>query len=114
MDWMLTADLVFSSRAAAAAQAEGRTLGIAASTEQLLESAASQPAQLVILDLTTPGCDTARIVRQMHQQQPPAHIVAYAPHVMTAALQQARQAGCDQVLTRGQFDKRLNQLLQSV
>jgi CheY-like chemotaxis protein len=111
-DWMLSTDLVFSSRAAATARAAGRTLRIAATADALLQQVA-EPVRLVIVDLTAPGCDVAQIVQQLRQQQPPPRVVAYAPHVMSGALERAREAGCDQVLTRGQFDKRLDQLLQA-
>lgn len=109
---MLTTDLIFSSRVAAAARSAGVTLRTASTTDALLASVAEAEAvRLVILDLTTPGCDAARIVAELRKLQTMPTVVAYAPHVMGAVLQRAHEAGCDQVLTRGQFDSRLDTIL---
>jgi CheY-like chemotaxis protein len=108
----LTADLMFSSRVSGAARTVERSLTTVASTAALLDQAAHAEApRLVILDLTTPGCDPDRIVVELRDRDPDLTVVAYAPHVQTALLQRAREAGCDQVLTRGQFDSRINDLV---
>ena len=39
-------------------------------------------------------------------------MIAYGPHVDEAVLADAAEAGCDQVLTRGQFNKQYPELLQ--
>ena len=41
-------------------------------------------------------------------------IVAFGPHVEREKLQQARDAGADEVLTRGHFDHHLDELLISL
>lgn len=109
---MLTQDLVFSSRVSGSATAAGTPLRVVRSGEELLRDAEAQAdLGLVILDLTTPGCDVAGILEHLRQRQPPPKVVAYAPHVVRGALEQARAAGCDQVLTRGQFHRGIDQLL---
>ena len=40
-------------------------------------------------------------------------MIAYGAHVDEAALADAAEAGCDQVLTRGQFNQQYAELLQS-
>ena len=111
---MLTADLMFSSRVSAAARSVEAPFRVASSTEALLQQASATVApRLVILDLTTPGCDAGRIISELRKLEPTPTVVAYAPHVLGSLLERARDAGCDQVLTRGQFDSQMDRLLQS-
>lgn len=67
--------------------------------------------QTVILDLGMPGLDVASIVAQLRADQPAVQIVAFGPHVQEARLQEAQSAGCDLVLTRGQFHARARELV---
>jgi CheY-like chemotaxis protein len=108
----LTADLLFSSRVQSAAKSAGVELAVVASPADLGEAAVAQGVRQVILDLTAPGLDLATLVSQIRQAAPGARLVAYAPHVMKPRLAAARDAGCDLVLTRGQFDARRDELLQ--
>ena len=112
---MLTADLMFSSRVNGAAATQDVEARFVASTDALVESTAEiEDLRMVILDLTTAGCDPSTIVAELRHRQTPPIIVAYAPHIQVARLDQARAAGCDRVLTRGQFDNSINTLLASV
>lgn len=58
----------------------------------------------VILDLATRSGITQTIVPEVRRQYPDARLIAYAPHVHTGRLAAAREAGFDEVMTRGQFD----------
>ena len=108
-----TTDLIFLSRVQSAARSVGVELLTVASESALRKSATDNDVRLVILDLTTPDCDPAVLVPTVRQAASDARVVAYAPHVMKAKLTAAQTAGCDQVLTRGQFNSRLLDLLQS-
>jgi CheY-like chemotaxis protein len=111
---LLSTDLIFSSRVAQAARSAGVPLHVVADTDQALQQAANSPSpRWVILDLSAGDCDVERIVRVVHNLPLPPIVVAYAPHVQGPLLTKARQAGCDQVLTRGQFAKRLEELLRT-
>ena len=99
----LTNDLLFSSKVSGAAAAHKLPLEIAMSVPKLLDRAAAPGVQLVILDLAFHGCDPAQLVPQLRQLAPAAKIIAYGPHVQDAQLLAAQSAGCDEVLTRGQF-----------
>lgn len=108
---LLTADLACSSKAAGAAARAGVELVTAMSTAALLENV-SRGAQLVLLDLTTPGLNPAELVGQIKSSAaPPQAIIAFGPHVHEAMLAAAAEAGCDQVLARGAFYAQLEQLL---
>jgi DNA-binding response OmpR family regulator len=110
---LISADLIVQSRLAAAAM----RAGIAppkTSNWQTAESIVKEADYgLVIVDLSTPGLEVARVVPELRAQLPASTpIVAFAPHVHTAKLAAAREAGCDQVLSRGQFDREVVALIQ--
>lgn len=66
---------------------------------------------LVLLDLTstTGVAETVRHIRTRFGESVP--VVAFGPHVHVESLQAAREAGCDQVLTRGQFHQQVMNLV---
>ena len=109
---MLSNDLVFPSRVASLGREQGHSVSIASTPAALLaEADRLDDLLLLILDLATPGCDSGDVIDQLKQRQLSPKVVAFAPHVKTNLLEAARKAGCDQVLTRGQFDRELNDLL---
>ncbi|MBX7168518.1 MAG: hypothetical protein K1X74_19430 [Pirellulales bacterium] len=103
----VTGDLMFSSHIVAQAKARGIAIELALSPAALREKFAAAPAAVVVLDLNTAAIDPAELAAWLRSQpQPPGAILAYAPHVHADRLAEARAAGCDQVLTRGQFHER--------
>ncbi len=104
---LFTTDLMCSSRLTGAAGAEVR---VAMTPAELIAAAAGQA--LVILDLESPGADPGALLPRLRAlAPPPAKVIAFGPHVHAARLQAAREAGCDEVLTRGQFYAQLNEIL---
>lgn len=104
------ADLLWASRIKATADA----LGLAARpvrTTDMLEArlADSAPAALVV-DLDKPDVALA-LIAAAAGRTPKLKIVAWGPHVEKVTLQQARNAGADEVLTRGAFDHNLEEIL---
>jgi DNA-binding response OmpR family regulator len=110
---LITADLMTASQVAAAAGDAGVELLTAESAAQAVSMASENDLACVILDLSTPALDVANVVVQMKEQQPPARVIAFGPHVHVEKLKAARTAGCDEVLTRGQFYEQMRQVLQS-
>lgn len=105
-----TNDLFFGSQVISAAKAKGGAVAMVGSLAALRDAVAGGDVRLVILDLNTAGCDPAECVaavRAAGSASREAKILAYAPHVMEAKLAAAKDAGCDQVLTRGQFSSQL-------
>jgi|GEM_PF-692066 len=108
----LSSDLMFSSRLTGAAQ----TLGVPL---QLVASQASLPAKLtpncrlVLVDLAVAGLDLPAAIAVVRATAPAAQILAFGAHVDEAALSAAQAAGCDVVLSRGQFHKQYVELLKS-
>jgi DNA-binding NarL/FixJ family response regulator len=108
----LTGDLLFSSRVSGAAANLGVPLQIAGSVDKLQELASNNAARLVLIDLTLAGVDLQATVPAIRTKAPQAKIVAYGPHVHEEALAAASAAGCDEVLSRGQFDREFGRLLR--
>jgi CheY-like chemotaxis protein len=108
---LVTADLVCSSRVAAAAR-DKAALQTASTLDALRARAGG--CRLVLVDLQTPGLDIAQAATLVRQAAgPQATIVAFGPHVHQEKLAAARAAGCDAVLTQGQFYSSLDELLRS-
>jgi DNA-binding NarL/FixJ family response regulator len=109
----LTGDLLFPSRVSGAAANLGVRLQIVGSVEKLLEQASNADACcLVLIDLSVSGIDPHAAVPAIRAQLPQARIVAYGPHVHEELIKAAADAGCDEVLSRGQFDREFGRLLR--
>ncbi|MBW3596155.1 MAG: histidine kinase [Planctomycetes bacterium] len=108
-----TKDLFFASRVTAAARALGAELRVIGAVDEMAKPDADEEYSLVLLDLDTPGADPAAVVAEARKSAaaPPA-VVAFGSHIHEARLEAARQAGCDLVLTRGQFDRQANDILR--
>jgi len=108
----LTSDLMFFSRVASVARENEWDILCLASHDEAVYRASEQPAALILIDLTTRDVDFAGLIADLKGlETPPQHFVAFGPHVHTAKLDAAREAGCDEVLTRGQFDAKMADVL---
>src|SRR5690242_20501208 len=104
----LTTDLMFTSRLAGVAARLGVALRTAGTPAALTELVAAEPDSLVLIDLTLSGLDPRTLVAELKASTtPPRTIVAYGPHVHENRLAEAAAAGCDEVLTRGQFSAQM-------
>ncbi|HJS06159.1 MAG TPA: hypothetical protein VJ809_00820 [Pirellulales bacterium] len=107
----VSSDLVFSSRLAAAGKRLGITVSAVTSIDAAVDRACGDAIKLVICDLSTTGAVAQDAVARLRQSQPNLAIVAYAPHVHEDRLRAAAEAGCNEVLTRGQFDRQMDEIL---
>jgi CheY-like chemotaxis protein len=112
----LTSDLVFPSRVAGIAARLGTQQITAATVESLTAKLESISGPVVaLLDLNSPTIDPSAVVAGLKSlPNPPRSIVAFGPHVHEAKLAAATAAGCDLVLTRGQFSSQIDELLSSL
>jgi CheY-like chemotaxis protein len=112
----LTNDLVFPSRLAAVAQKLGVRMEVATNHDVLLAKLAAETssAAVVILDLGLPGITPAALLPQLKASFATLTIIAFGPHVHEQKLADAKAAGCDVVLTRGQFDAQIQSLLAQI
>jgi len=109
---VLTSDLAVASMVHGAAQQAGATSVMALDADALsrrLEE--SSPPALVVVHLESRGLDIAALMERVRSlPQPPRGVIAFGPHVHEARLEAARQAGCDEVLSKGGFHARAAQL----
>ncbi len=111
----MAADLIWATRIKATAE----DLGVAARpvrTLEMLEARlADTNATSLLLDLEKPVEALAMIERLRGVAATPRErsirIIVWGPHVARDLLQQARDAGADEVLTRGAFDHHLPEIL---
>lgn len=108
---LVSSDLGLASRLQGAAATLGLSLRIAPNLASL--PASLEPdCRLVLVDLAETGIDPAAVIPQVRSTAPAARIVAFGPHVQHATLAAAEAAGCDLVLSRGQFHREYVSLLQ--
>jgi CheY-like chemotaxis protein len=113
---LLSADLMGASRVEGAARLAGVEYFMVGSVDAAVESCAARSVTLVAVDLATPridvGTDVGTLVERLKRAEPAPFVVAFGPHVHEAALQAAKSAGCDAVLSRGQFMSQVDALVR--
>ncbi len=107
----VTGDLMFTGSVTSIASEQGIDIAIC-SGSSAARSAADESCEGVIVDLETNGLDLPSLVAAAHSRQ--RRVVAYAPHVHEQRMQAAQQAGCDLVLTRGQFSRQIPEILSNL
>jgi CheY-like chemotaxis protein len=109
---LLSSDLAVLSRVEGAARRAGETLRQSASSQLAADICASGDVRLVVIDLSTPAVDLSMTLAQLRKDGSRSpRIIAFGPHVHEQRLAAARDAGCDLVVTRGQFFSQLDSLL---
>ena len=109
---LLSDDLMLGSQVSAAAQQTGQTVRTSPNLEGLLHHCEDTDVRQVILDMNVANVqpDTA-LARLRAACSTDTTFTAIAPHVHTAKIESAKQAGFDRVLTRGQFHGSMQDLL---
>jgi CheY-like chemotaxis protein len=111
------ADLLWASKIKATADALGVPCRPVRSLEMLEARLADCPVTALLADLDKPDVALALIRRLREPGQEAGRkvrVLAWGPHVEKALLQQARDAGADDVLTRGAFDHGMEEILLSL
>jgi len=114
---LLSRDLLVISRTAGAVEKVNATMVTSSSAGEAIDAVSAQGTSLLILDLSTENLNVAELVGSM--QHLPASpdtkdiikIIAFGPHVHKVRLTAAKDAGCDQVISRGEFDRDIDHLL---
>ena len=109
---VLSMDLMFPSRIRAAAAQQGVELAVAMSPAALDDRLAESTCPLLIIDLAASHVDMSEFVPTIKKQEhAPGAILAVGPHVQEEMLRSATEAGCDLVLTNGQFHSQMDEIL---
>ncbi len=109
---LLSNDLFFGSKVSGTAEALGLRVEVRGDVAQAVESACDPDCRCLMIDLEKPGLSVADLIAGL-STEPRPYIIAFGPHVRTALFEEARNAGCDDVLPRGRFSAELPQILQT-
>ena len=102
-----------SSSAGAVARAKSVTLKTVASVSKTMEWLHENQSTLLLIDLQMNGLSLEELsagLAEIPDESRP-HSIAYAQHVNVELLEQGQQAGFDDVITRGQLNRGLGELL---
>jgi DNA-binding NarL/FixJ family response regulator len=110
---LLSGDLAVLSRVEGAAARLAQAVRSASSETQAVDFCKTEVAETLIVDLSMPSLNLAGLVNQLKTSESSgARIVAFGPHVHEQRLAAAREAGCDLVVSRGQFFSQLETILK--
>ncbi len=108
-------DLFFGSKISGTASRLGVSVQFAASRKALLDGVRSEP-DLIVVDLEAAAVDPLGAVREIRAlklaREP--RLIAFGSHIYEALLREARDAGYDEVLTKGSLAATLPELLGSL
>ncbi len=111
----LAADLIWATRIKGVADALGLPARPVRTLDMLEARLADCRVSGVLLDLDKPDEAIAMIERlrrsPVQGDAPRIRILAWGPHVAKDLMQRARDAGADEVLPRGAFDRNLEDIL---
>jgi DNA-binding response OmpR family regulator len=109
---LLSGDLMTVSRVEGAAKQMGATTQAVANANRAAELCLASDVSWLIVDLSLPELDIAALVSQVKAADESAmRIIAFGPHVHEERLATARDAGCDLVVSRGEFFARIQSIL---
>jgi hypothetical protein len=112
------ADLLWATKIKKTGEAAGVACRPVRSVEMLEARLADSDVRGLVVDLDAPdvSLELIRAMRGEGGRDPTAkvRIVAFGPHVAVELFEQARQAGADEVLARGTFDRRISEVLTAL
>ncbi|MEM8945934.1 MAG: hypothetical protein AAGD11_12220 [Planctomycetota bacterium] len=112
---LLSTDLMITSLAAGVTQQLQLELLQTRDQASAVEASHDDQVHVIVVDLRTAGLDIESLVKQLREGDPRRpRIVAFGPHVHEARLASAREAGCEVVATRGQFDRDALQIISQL
>jgi len=109
---LLSSDLTVLSRVEGAATRVGQTVRSASGEALAVELCKDDDTRTLVVDLSMQSVDPASLINQMRANEGSrTRVVAFGPHVHEQRLVAAREAGCDLVVSRGQFFSQLETIL---
>lgn len=107
---LLTRDLMFTSKITSTAASLGIRIETVGNLEAFAARTAEAKPRALFLDLAWAEIDPHALMMQLGASRPV--VIAFGSHVDTARLDQARTAGCDDVMPRSKFSATLPDLLR--
>jgi DNA-binding NarL/FixJ family response regulator len=111
--WLLSRDLLFTSKVTGTAQVLGAAMAVVGSQNGARQRAETGAPGLILVDLAGGDLADPGFLRELIGLVPGAHVVAFGSHVDTAALKRAAEAGCHEVMPRSKFVNVLPELIRS-
>jgi DNA-binding NarL/FixJ family response regulator len=109
---LLSGDLAVLSRVEGVAMRLRQTVRSAAGESRAVELCEGEDANTLVVDLSS-SVDVALLVTQLRASKGSGtRVIAFGPHVHEQRLAAAREAGCDLVVSRGQFFSQLETILK--
>src|SRR5881409_150566 len=103
---LVTADLLFSTKIVGTARALGIDLQVVSSADAALDRLRQSAARCTILDLAVVSL-TQEKMAEIVQTAAGGSVIAFGSHVDAGRLQQARDAGCGDVMPRSRLSNEL-------
>ena len=112
---LLSKDLFFVAKVRSQAEAAGlATFLVSSAFHERLTEAVEKRQIGILVDLScVPVAEVPGQVERLRERFESTPICAFGPHVLTARLEAAQAAGCDEVWSRGQLDRSLASLLET-
>lgn len=106
-------DLMFSSKVTAALG--GKKVNWLPRGTKVADHVAATKPDVLLVDLASPALDAVNAIRAIKSgEQKGTVVIGYVDHTRADVMDAARAAGCDQVLSKGEFARRLPELLQGL
>ena len=106
-------DLMFSSKVNAAAR--GKPLSWVPRGTDVAEHVAREKPDVLLIDLGSPKFDAVAAVKAIKSgESKQTTVIGYVDHTREDLIEAARAAGCDQVMSKGEFARRLPELLDGI
>lgn len=106
----LVADLLDRSRIAGVARAVGTPIAFVSSPDELVANL-TDTVRTVFIDLNDPKAHGLDAIGRVADARPEPTIIGFISHADDDGIKAATKAGCDEVLSRAQFFKRLSVVL---
>jgi CheY-like chemotaxis protein len=110
---LISNDLFFTSKVTGTAAQLGSRCELVGSQSLALERLATVPYRAVFIDLAHNGLDLVALVTAARTQSPAPRVIAFGSHVAVDRLDEARTAGCDDVMPRSRFSGQLPDILRA-
>lgn len=111
--FVISGDLFFAGSLAERARAAGKKLDLR-SLEAAITTEESEDIRLLLVDLDSLKSSVVDAITSLKTRFPEGQIVAFGPHVHEAMLRAAVEAGCDEVLTRGQMHQQIDRFIHQL
>jgi DNA-binding NarL/FixJ family response regulator len=106
-------DLMFSSKVTACAR--GKPIEWLKRGAKVAEQVAASKPDVLLIDLASPQLDAVNAIREIKKGEGKhTTVIGYVDHTRTDLIEAARAAGCDQVMSKGEFARRLPELLEGI